>query len=95
LSATPIADLPFTSWRKVRAFVLQRDRFICGYCLDEANSVDHIVPVVRQGAFFDPQNLTAACMPCNRSKGTLTAYEWFDREWGGRIPPWFTERGTT
>jgi len=101
--ASPIADMveqmlaegvAARSWRKVRTAVLRRDMHICSYCLDDATHVDHITPVARMGAFFDPKNLTAACATCNRSKGALTASEWFDRDWGGLVPPWFRERHT-
>jgi len=92
-SMTPIADMvEFSSWPKARAFVLDRDLFICSYCLDDANQVDHLMPVARMGHFLDPHNLTASCGPCNRSKGALTPQEWFERDWGGRAPPWFVER---
>lgn len=89
MSGTPVT---FRNWGDVRAFVLHRDQFICSYCLDDANQVDHLIPVVRLGPFFDPENLTAACRQCNASKGGLTPQEWFDRDWGGRVPPWFQER---
>jgi 5-methylcytosine-specific restriction endonuclease McrA len=89
MSDTPIG---FDNWGKAREFVLQRDLFICSYCLDDATHVDHIIPVARLGPFLDPHNLTAACAPCNQSKGALTPAEWFDRDWGGKAPPWFVER---
>lgn len=84
---TPIADMP---WRKIRAYVLDRDQYICAYCLDPANQVDHLLPVAR-GGMNDPINLTAACGPCNQSKGALTPHEWAARD-GMRLPPWFYER---
>jgi 5-methylcytosine-specific restriction endonuclease McrA len=57
--------------------ILQRDRFCCRYCgLDGAASfenslimsVDFIIPRARKGS-KDPDNLVAACRPCNVIKG--------------------------
>lgn len=80
------------NWAQARAHVLARDRLICSYCLDDATEVDHVIPVALQGPFLDPLNLVAACRPCNRSKGDLTPREWFARDWGGRVMPWFQEK---
>ena len=80
------------NWQTVRAEILRRDQFICSYCLDDARHVDHMIPVIRMGPFLDSRNLTAACSRCNLSKGSLSPIEWFDRDWAGRVPPWFTER---
>jgi 5-methylcytosine-specific restriction endonuclease McrA len=91
MSAAPITEPIFISWRRAREYVLSRDLFICSYCLDDADQVDHIVPVTRMGPFLAPSNLTACCGPCNRSKGALTPQEWFARDWAGRTPPWFAE----
>jgi 5-methylcytosine-specific restriction endonuclease McrA len=57
--------------------ILMRDRFQCQYCgLDGAASlenglmmtVDFVVPRALRGK-KDPQNLVAACRPCNLLKG--------------------------
>lgn len=97
--ATPIADMVERkprkhSWYRTRAYILRRDLFICSYCLDDATHVDHVIPVVRGGDFWDHSNLTAACAFCNLSKGSLLPQEWFDRDWGGRPMPWFLDRAT-
>lgn len=78
------------SWRRLRAFILERDLFICSYCLDTATEVDHLIPVCQYGSSH-PDNLTAACATCNRSKGGLTPHQWAARE-KMRLPPWFYER---
>lgn len=48
----------------------------CVYCKasDVPLEVEHVVPIVRGGS-NDLNNLTVACVPCNRSKGTRTAAE--------------------
>lgn len=81
------------SWRAIRLAVLERDAFVCRYCLDDANHVDHIIPRSR-GGLNKPSNLVAACGPCNCSKRDLTSWEWFRRE-KLPIPPWFTEHLVT
>lgn len=46
----------------------------CRYCGGLATAADHIVPQC-DGGTDEPSNLTAACKPCNSSKG------------GARLPP--------
>jgi hypothetical protein len=57
------------TWRKVRATVLARDNHTCQIqrpgCTQLATEVDHIVPVTKGGAKYDPRNLRAACRKCN------------------------------
>lgn len=56
-------------WKAVRLKVLQRDGYICAYCGQDANSVDHIVPRKVGGDVFDMDNLVASCKRCNSKKG--------------------------
>lgn len=59
-----------TRWRKLRAYVLARDRYVCWICnMPGANSVDHKVPIARGGG-DELINLAAAHLSCNDSKGT-------------------------
>lgn len=44
---------------------------LCTYCGKPANSIDHIVPV-RLGGTSDRENLTPACMDCNRKKHAMS-----------------------
>lgn len=41
----------------------------CAYCGAPAEHIDHIMPKAKGGPAQDPGNLTAACEPCNESKG--------------------------
>lgn len=51
--------------------VLARDQRTCAYCGDEnANSVDHVVPLVVGGDPYNMDNLVACCIRCNSRKGS-------------------------
>lgn len=61
------------SGEKLRRWVLRRDRYECQIrgpqCTVRATQVDHIFARVAGGTEH-PDNLRAACKPCNMSKGT-------------------------
>ncbi len=58
-----------TKWRKIRQRILQRDGYVCQMCgVEEANSVDHIVPRLMGGGDED-WNLQTLCTSCNSAKG--------------------------
>jgi 5-methylcytosine-specific restriction endonuclease McrA len=57
------------TWKRIRLEILSRDGWVCSYCGQDATEVDHIIPV-KHGGTDDEANLTAACVKCNRSKGT-------------------------
>lgn len=56
-------------WPTVRKAILERDQYQCQIqgprCTGLANTVDHIIPVQKGGAWWDPDNLRAACAKCN------------------------------
>ena len=56
-------------WPKVRRSILERDHYQCQIngprCTSIATTVDHIIPVLQGGAWWDPANLRAACAKCN------------------------------
>lgn len=62
-----------------RGAILERDRWTCVYCGADLRQVephiDHVIPLSRGGQ-NEPDNLAAACKPCNLSKGTKTPQEW-------------------
>jgi 5-methylcytosine-specific restriction endonuclease McrA len=47
---------------------MKRDRGICQYCFDKADTVDHVVPIWAK-ADHRMENKVAACQDCNRIKG--------------------------
>jgi 5-methylcytosine-specific restriction endonuclease McrA len=55
-------------WTKIKQRILRRDQFICQYCGQEADTVDHVVPR-RLGGLDNDENLVAACRRCNLAKG--------------------------
>ena len=56
-------------WPRVRKQILERDNHTCQIalpgCTVAANTVDHIQPVALGGAWYDADNLRAACKHCN------------------------------
>jgi hypothetical protein len=67
-------DVYGSEWPLTRLQILERDSYTCQYCGDEANHVDHIVPISRGGT-NDPENLVASCSSCNHRKGNRTPEE--------------------
>lgn len=51
-----------------RRALLLRDSYRCAYCLEHADTVDHVVPRSRGGR-HDWLNVVAACKPHNLEKG--------------------------
>lgn len=60
--------LSSAAWKRQRLIVLRRDCYICAYCGEAANEVDHVQPRV-QGGTDDLENLVACCRMCNLRKG--------------------------
>jgi len=60
--------LSSAAWKRQRLIVLRRDCYICAYCGEAANEVDHVQPRV-QGGTDDLDNLVACCRMCNLRKG--------------------------
>lgn len=71
----PGQRLSSRQWMKVRARILVRDECLCRYCGDYADTVDHVLPIVRGGS-NDDANLVACCRYCNTSKGAKPVDEW-------------------
>jgi hypothetical protein len=64
---------PYGKFKTLWQFVMWRDKRVCqirtkGICITVATQVDHIQAVWRYGRSI-PDNLQAACAPCNVSKG--------------------------
>lgn len=70
-------------WRQIREIILRRDQYTCQYCGQDANTVDHVVPISKGGNDL-PDNLVAACARCNYSKSDRMHPSVFDTP---RTPP--------
>lgn len=55
-------------WRRLRRRILERDSFRCRKCRRWGGEVDHIVPLARGGARYDPENLQTLCSGCHIRK---------------------------
>jgi HNH endonuclease len=59
-------------WPKVRLAILERDNRTCRIvgpgCTNIATEVDHIIPIDKGGAWYDPDNLRASCHRCNNHR---------------------------
>lgn len=53
----------------------QRQGRTCFYCTEPADTVDHVVPLIRGGTNYEG-NLVPACKSCNSSKSARTVAEW-------------------
>ena len=56
-------------WKKLRITILDRDGWQCAICNKPAHTVDHIIPRVKGGDMWAPDNLQSMCKSCNSSKG--------------------------
>jgi hypothetical protein len=70
-------DVSLDEWGTLRAAIFARDDYRCTYCGARGGTLecDHIMPLSRGGR-STPDNLTTACLRCNRSKGRRTREEW-------------------
>ena len=69
-------------WRKLRYFVLRRDKGVCQLCGKSRKDgavlhVDHIVPLsVDWSKRSDPNNLQTLCEDCNLGKSNTDCIDW-------------------
>ena len=61
-----------STWRKVRATILERDGYRCTIgmtgCTGIATQVDHIHPLAFGGDPYSSDNLRSACASCNAGR---------------------------
>jgi 5-methylcytosine-specific restriction endonuclease McrA len=75
-----------THYKRLREKILNRDGFTCYYCGQEANTVDHIVPISKGGISVE-DNMIAACTRCNSGKRDRIAPGSFLRSAGKPTTP--------
>ena len=56
-----------SAWVRLSREILERDQYVCWYCGGVATETDHVVAKANGGT-DDPENLVAACKPCNVAK---------------------------
>lgn len=67
------------AWIKLKRRVYERDNYLCVYCGDLGEHIDHIRPKSRGGQdVFN--NLATACQRCNFSKSNIDFMEWYLRQ---------------
>jgi len=53
-----------------RTRILQRDGYVCFYCGQDADQVDHVIPISKAPELVvSSDNAVACCKRCNTSKG--------------------------
>jgi 5-methylcytosine-specific restriction endonuclease McrA len=74
-------------WRALRLRILARDGYTCGYCGQDATTVDHILPINKHpDQAMNPENLMSACGKCNSAKGSRSQGVFLARQF---TPPVF------
>ena len=71
-------------YKAQRLKVLQLSGWVCHYCGQDADTVDHIIPIVKGGDPMSTDNMVAACKRCNSSKGSRSEGVFLAR--GGHPP---------
>jgi len=66
-------------YRQTRQAILKRDDYTCYYCGQEANQVDHIIPIAKGGT-HDEQNMVTSCYKCNASKADKPVQQWMEKQ---------------
>ncbi|CAB4159711.1 McrA Restriction endonuclease [uncultured Caudovirales phage] len=58
------------AYKKQRLVVLARDGYVCHYCGETADTVDHIQSIKNGGDPMSLENMVSACRRCNSAKGS-------------------------
>ena len=58
--------------------VLQRDKFICQYCYQDGDTIDHIKPIICGGGNQE-WNLVCCCRRCNSTASYLIFGDWTEK----------------
>lgn len=67
-------------WRALRKTILARDGYVCCYCGQDADTVDHVLPVSAHPELaMSPDNLRSACKRCNSMKGSRNEKVFLER----------------
>jgi len=75
-------------YKAQRLKVLAAHGWVCFYCGADANTVDHVIPIVKGGDPMAMDNMVAACRRCNSAKGSRSEGVFLAR---GGHPPVFPD----
>jgi 5-methylcytosine-specific restriction endonuclease McrA len=76
-------------YKKQRLVVLERDGYTCAYCGQDADQVDHVIPVSKEPQLaISLENMVSCCRRCNISKGNRSEAVFLART---ATPPVFRE----
>lgn len=70
---------PKLAKKRFRESIYQAWDYKCGYCGENATSLDHIVPRFKSGS-SNRHNLLPCCRSCNANKGSTDMKEWFEQQ---------------
>jgi len=70
---------PKLAKKRYRQFIYEAWDCKCGYCGEEATSLDHIIPRFRSGS-SNRNNLIPACRRCNMNKASSKMEDWYIRQ---------------
>jgi hypothetical protein len=87
---------PKLAKKRYRQSIYEAWNHCCGYCGDQATSLDHIIPRFKSGSSHR-NNLLPACRRCNANKASSKMEDWyrqqsfFTEDRFRRIKSWMTE----
>ena len=70
---------PKLAKRRYRQSIYEAWNCKCGYCGEEATSLDHIVPRFKSGS-SNRNNLIPACRRCNTNKASAKMEDWYRQQ---------------
>jgi 5-methylcytosine-specific restriction endonuclease McrA len=77
------------AWRALRKQILARDGYVCTYCGQDADTVDHVLSIKHHPELaMNPENLRSACKRCNSMKGSRSEGSFLARRF---TPPVFID----
>jgi hypothetical protein len=70
---------PKLAKKRYRQSIYEAWDYKCGYCGEEATSLDHVIPRFRSG-HSNRNNLIPACKQCNINKASSRMEEWYEQQ---------------
>jgi hypothetical protein len=70
---------PKLAKKRFRESIYKAWDYKCGYCGEDATSLDHIIPRFKSGS-SNRHNLIPCCRKCNTNKGSEEMKSWFQKQ---------------